>query len=58
MSQKSIRTITGGSLALLAVLFIAMTVLAVILFWRHRENISNLLSGKEGRISFGKKDDS
>ena len=32
----------------------AMTVLAVLLFWRHRSNIANLLSGKEGRISFGK----
>ena len=34
----------------------AMSVLVVLLFWRHRSNISNLLSGKEGKISFGKKD--
>ncbi len=32
----------------------AMSVLTVLLFWRHRSNISNLLSGKENRISFGK----
>ena len=32
----------------------AMSVLVVLLFWRHRSNISNLLSGKEGKISFGK----
>lgn len=36
-------------------IIIAMIVLAVLLFWRHRSNIANLLSGKEGRISFGKK---
>ena len=34
---------------------IAMTIMTVMLFWRHRSNISNLLSGKEGKISFGKK---
>jgi len=34
---------------------IAMFVLAVMLFWRHRENIVNLVNGKEGRITFGKK---
>jgi len=34
---------------------IAMVVLTVLLFWRHRSNIANLLSGKEDRISFGKK---
>ena len=34
----------------------AMSVLTVLLFWRHRSNIRNLLSGKEGKISFGKKD--
>lgn len=33
----------------------AMAILAVILFWRHRSNIANLLSGKENKISFGKK---
>jgi glycerol-3-phosphate acyltransferase PlsY len=33
---------------------LAMTVLAVLLFWRHRSNIANLLNGKEGKISFGK----
>ena len=33
----------------------AMAILAVILFWRHRSNIANLLSGKEDKISFGKK---
>jgi len=32
----------------------AMSVLTVLLFWRHRSNISNLLSGKENKISFGK----
>jgi len=31
-----------------------MAILAVILFWRHRSNIANLLSGKENKISFGK----
>ena len=33
---------------------IAMVVLTVLLFWRHRSNIANLLSGEEGKISFGK----
>jgi glycerol-3-phosphate acyltransferase PlsY len=33
----------------------AMSVLTVLLFWRHRSNISNLVSGKEGKISFGKR---
>ena len=33
----------------------AMAILAVILFWRHRSNIANLLSGREDKISFGKK---
>jgi glycerol-3-phosphate acyltransferase PlsY len=32
----------------------AMSVLTVLLFWRHRSNIRNLVSGKENRISFGK----
>lgn len=35
----------------------AMAILAVILFWRHRSNIANLLSGKENKISFGKNKD-
>jgi glycerol-3-phosphate acyltransferase PlsY len=34
---------------------IAMGVLTVLLFWRHRSNIANLLNGKEDRISFGKR---
>ena len=34
---------------------IAMAIMTVMLYWRHRSNISNLLSGKEGKISFGKK---
>jgi len=32
-------------------LIIATAVMTLILFWRHRSNIQNLLSGKEGRIS-------
>ena len=36
---------------------IAMLILAVMLFWRHRENIANLLSGREGKITFGKNQD-
>ncbi|MBT8117431.1 MAG: glycerol-3-phosphate acyltransferase, partial [Gammaproteobacteria bacterium] len=36
---------------------IAMLVLAVMLFWRHRTNIADLLSGREGKITFGKKQD-
>jgi glycerol-3-phosphate acyltransferase PlsY len=39
-------------------IIIAMAVLTAILYWRHRSNIANLLSGKEGKISFGKKDNS
>ena len=35
---------------------IAMLILAVMLFWRHRSNIVNLLSGKEDKIGFGKKE--
>jgi len=35
---------------------IAMVVLTILLFWRHRSNIANLLSGEEGKISFGKKE--
>jgi glycerol-3-phosphate acyltransferase PlsY len=33
---------------------VAMAIMTVMLYWRHRSNISNLLSGKEGKISFGK----
>ena len=36
-------------------IIIAMVVLTAILYWRHRSNIANLLSGKEGRISFGRR---
>ena len=32
----------------------AMAIMTVMLYWRHRSNISNLLSGQEGKISFGK----
>jgi glycerol-3-phosphate acyltransferase PlsY len=32
----------------------AMCVMVVLLYWRHRSNIANLLSGQEGKISFGK----
>ena len=35
---------------------VAMSIMTIMLFWRHRSNIANLLSGKEGKISFGKKD--
>ena len=34
----------------------AMSILTVLLFWRHRSNIRNLISGEEGKISFGKRD--
>ncbi len=33
----------------------AMCIMVALLFWRHRSNIANLLSGREGKISFGKK---
>jgi glycerol-3-phosphate acyltransferase PlsY len=33
----------------------AMCVMVAFLYWRHRSNIANLLGGREGRISFGKK---
>ena len=36
-------------------IIVAMLVLTALLYWRHRSNIANLLSGKEGKISFGKK---
>ena len=32
------------------VLTITTTVMTILLYWRHRSNISNLLSGKEGKI--------
>jgi glycerol-3-phosphate acyltransferase PlsY len=35
-------------------IIIAMVALTVLLFWRHRSNIANLISGEEGKISFGK----
>jgi glycerol-3-phosphate acyltransferase PlsY len=31
----------------------AQFVISVILFWRHRSNIRNLLSGKEDKLSDG-----
>lgn len=34
----------------------AMSAMTGLLFWRHRSNISNLLTGKEGKIGFGKED--
>ena len=37
-------------------IIIAMVVLTALLYWRHRSNIANLLSGKEDKISFGKGD--
>ncbi len=36
-------------------IIIAMVVLTALLYWRHRSNIANLLSGKEDKISFGKR---
>jgi len=35
-------------------IIVAMIILTAMLFWRHRGNITNLLNGSEGRISFGK----
>jgi glycerol-3-phosphate acyltransferase PlsY len=35
---------------------VAMVILALMLFWRHRSNIANLLAGREGKISFGNND--
>jgi len=35
-------------------IIIAMVVMTALLYWRHRSNITNLLSGKEEKISFGK----
>jgi glycerol-3-phosphate acyltransferase PlsY len=35
-------------------IIIALIILTVLIFWRHRSNIANLLSGKEGKIGFGK----
>lgn len=37
-------------------LVIAMGLMTALLYWRHRSNIANLLSGREGKISFGKKE--
>ncbi|MGD2138698.1 MAG: glycerol-3-phosphate 1-O-acyltransferase PlsY [Gammaproteobacteria bacterium] len=34
----------------------AMIVLTVLLYWRHRTNIADLLSGREEKIQFGDKD--
>lgn len=34
---------------------VAMVILTALLFWRHRSNIANLLSGKEDKIQFGKR---
>jgi glycerol-3-phosphate acyltransferase PlsY len=31
-----------------------MVVMTALLYWRHRSNIANLLSGKEDKIGFGK----
>jgi len=33
---------------------LAMVMMTAMLFWRHRSNIRNLLSGAEGKIGFGK----
>jgi glycerol-3-phosphate acyltransferase PlsY len=33
----------------------AMCVMVAFLYWRHRSNIANLLGGREGKISFGRK---
>ena len=33
---------------------VAMSILALMLFWRHRTNIADLLAGREGKITFGK----
>ena len=33
---------------------IAMVIMTILLYWRHRSNIANLLNGSEGKISFGK----
>jgi len=35
---------------------VAMTLLTVLLFWRHRSNIANLFNGTEGRIRFGRRE--
>lgn len=32
----------------------ALVILTILLYWRHRSNISNLINGKEGKIGFGK----
>ncbi|BAZ92844.1 acyl-phosphate glycerol 3-phosphateacyltransferase [Thiohalobacter thiocyanaticus] len=33
----------------------AVTLMALLLFWRHRSNIRNLMDGTEGRINLGKR---
>jgi glycerol-3-phosphate acyltransferase PlsY len=33
----------------------AMVVMVVLLYWRHRSNIANLLGGREDKIGFGRK---
>jgi glycerol-3-phosphate acyltransferase PlsY len=40
---------TGGSLPLT----IAVTLISVMLFWRHRSNIRGLLAGSEGKFGSG-----
>jgi len=37
-----------------APIIVAMVILTLLLFWRHRSNIANLIHGTEGSISFGK----
>jgi glycerol-3-phosphate acyltransferase PlsY len=37
------------------VLVASMSLMTALLYWRHRSNIANLLSGREGKISFGRK---
>ena len=55
---SSLSALTAAALAPLAawwlklglIIVATLAVLVVILFWRHRQNISNLLAGKESRI--------
>ena len=35
---------------------IAMCCMTALLYWRHRSNIANLISGREGKIRFGRKE--
>jgi len=39
-----------------APIIVAMVILTLLLFWRHRGNIANLLNGREGKIRFGKRE--